>query len=65
VKQCVICGAAVRRCNKKANTCSPVCTRARNARRSREAQVIADIKFMEEQERIDQELYEVLRRTER
>lgn len=35
---CIICGARVRNLNKKVNTCSPVCTRAKHNKRTLEEQ---------------------------
>jgi len=35
---CVICGARVYNHNPKANTCSPICTKAKHANRTRQEQ---------------------------
>lgn len=49
MRTCIICGAGVRNLNPKTVTCSPMCTRARDAGRTRERQqeyeiAIADAK---------------------
>lgn len=39
MRTCVVCGARVRNINQKANTCGSLCTKARNAGRTREGQI--------------------------
>lgn len=46
-RQCVVCKAAVHNLNPKGNTCDSTCTRARDAKRTREQQILVDIRESE------------------
>jgi predicted nucleic acid-binding Zn ribbon protein len=44
---CIICGARVRNRNQSVNTCSPLCTRAKKAKRSRYEQILFELEHPE------------------